>query len=70
MIYHEIVQTSKGDYMRDVIAVEAEWLAEIAPHFYEFKSLPGATSASGATPKPPKTDNTTHSYFSEPMNIF
>eukprot|EP00761_Pharyngomonas_kirbyi_P012858 gb/GECH01012885.1/.p1 GENE.gb/GECH01012885.1/~~gb/GECH01012885.1/.p1 ORF type:complete len:723 (+),score=158.39 gb/GECH01012885.1/:1-2169(+) len=37
VVYHEVVETNK-QYMRDVMAVKPDWLAEIAPHFYEFRS--------------------------------
>lgn len=39
VIYNEVMRTTE-DYMRDVTAVEVEWIAEAAPHFYDFKKLP------------------------------
>lgn len=33
ILYHEIVVTSKK-YMREVSAIQVEWLLELAPHFY------------------------------------
>eukprot|EP00808_Paulinella_micropora_P001053 g33924.t1 len=38
VIYHELVLTSK-EYMRSIIEIEAEWLMEIAPHFYKKKEV-------------------------------
>ncbi|KAL8616322.1 ATP-dependent RNA helicase [Nucella lapillus] len=35
LIFNEVVHTSK-EYMRDVTAMQAEWLCELAPHFYHF----------------------------------
>ena len=32
VIYHELVMTSK-EYMREVMAIEPRWLAEVAPKF-------------------------------------
>jgi len=34
VIYHSLVLTTK-EYMRDVIAIEPKWLAELAPNFYK-----------------------------------
>lgn len=36
VLYHEVV-TTKQAYMRDVTVIEIDWLAELAPHFYEMK---------------------------------
>lgn len=33
VMYNEVVVTSKN-YMRDVSAIQVEWLYEVAPHFY------------------------------------
>lgn len=33
VIYHELVLTSK-EYMRTVCEIKAEWLYEIAPHYF------------------------------------
>ena len=34
VVFGEVAQTNK-DYMRDVTAINADWLHELAPHFYE-----------------------------------
>ncbi|KAI9142334.1 hypothetical protein BKA69DRAFT_273513 [Paraphysoderma sedebokerense] len=36
VVFHEIVESTKK-FMKEVMAVEEEWLSELAPHFYEFK---------------------------------
>lgn len=33
VLYHEVIVTSKR-YMREVSAIQVEWLLELAPHFY------------------------------------
>jgi len=33
VVYTEVIHTTKN-YMRDVMAIEQEWLPEVAPHFY------------------------------------
>lgn len=38
VVYHELVLTSK-EYMRQVTELKAEWLVEIAPHFYRIKDV-------------------------------
>ncbi|KAG0487748.1 hypothetical protein HPP92_009843 [Vanilla planifolia] len=38
VIYHELVLTSK-EYMRQVTELKPEWLAEIAPHYYQLKDV-------------------------------
>jgi pre-mRNA-splicing factor ATP-dependent RNA helicase DHX16 len=38
VLYHELAFTSK-EYMRSVAPIKAEWLVEIAPHYYEPKEL-------------------------------
>ena len=40
VLYHELVLTSK-EYMRSVMPLRAEWLTEVAPHYYSRKSLEG-----------------------------
>ena len=35
VVYNEVVQTTR-EFMRDVTAIKAEWLCELAPHYYEF----------------------------------
>ncbi|XP_013417202.1 probable ATP-dependent RNA helicase DHX35 [Lingula anatina] len=35
VIFNEIVQTNK-DYMRDLTAIQPEWLYELAPHYYQY----------------------------------
>ncbi|CAG8576913.1 4771_t:CDS:10 [Diversispora eburnea] len=39
VIFHEVVETTKT-FMRDLTVIEPSWLAELAPHFYEFKTKP------------------------------
>lgn len=36
VIFHEVVLTTK-EFMREVTAIEPQWLPEVAPHFYETK---------------------------------
>jgi pre-mRNA-splicing factor ATP-dependent RNA helicase DHX16 len=38
IVYFELVFTTK-EYMRNVIEIKPEWLAEIAPHYYKKKEL-------------------------------
>lgn len=38
IIFHEVVQTTKI-FLREVSAIEPQWLSEIAPHFYTHKGL-------------------------------
>jgi hypothetical protein len=33
------VQLTSQNFMRDVLAIQPEWLAELAPHFYRFFSF-------------------------------
>ena len=54
--YFELVFTTK-EYMRNVIEIKPEWLAEIAPHYYKKKELeaeqakmPKAVGRAGAVP--------------------
>ena len=35
VVFNEIVHTSK-EFMRDVTVIKAEWLHDLAPHYYEF----------------------------------
>lgn len=35
VVFNEVVQTNK-DYMRDITVINPDWLAELAPHFYQF----------------------------------
>jgi pre-mRNA-splicing factor ATP-dependent RNA helicase DHX38/PRP16 len=44
VVYHELVLTTK-EYMRTVTAVEAEWLAELAPMFFALKESPAVRAA-------------------------
>jgi len=39
VVYHEFVLTSKN-FIRTVTQVEAEWLLEIAPHYYDLSNFP------------------------------
>ncbi|CEJ00506.1 hypothetical protein RMCBS344292_14559 [Rhizopus microsporus] len=36
VVFHEVVETTQA-YMMDLTVIEPEWLAHIAPHFYEYK---------------------------------
>ncbi|KAJ3053474.1 hypothetical protein HK097_004188 [Rhizophlyctis rosea] len=40
VVFHEVVETTKP-YMRDITVIEAEWLTELAPHYYEVKAVKG-----------------------------
>ena len=44
LVYFELVFTTK-EYMRNVIEIKPEWLAEIAPHFYKGTSVVSAVAA-------------------------
>ncbi|XP_070574993.1 probable ATP-dependent RNA helicase DHX35 [Ptychodera flava] len=35
VVFNEVLQTNK-DYMRDVTVIEASWLYELAPHYYQY----------------------------------
>ncbi|XP_006816912.1 putative ATP-dependent RNA helicase DHX35 [Saccoglossus kowalevskii] len=35
VIFNEILQTNK-DYMRDIMVIDASWLYELAPHYYQY----------------------------------
>ncbi|OBZ83250.1 putative ATP-dependent RNA helicase DHX35 [Choanephora cucurbitarum] len=37
VVFHEVVETTQA-YMRDLTVIEPKWLAELAPHFYEYKT--------------------------------
>ncbi|KAI9488661.1 P-loop containing nucleoside triphosphate hydrolase protein [Zychaea mexicana] len=37
VVFHEVVETNQA-YMRDLTVIEPDWLTELAPHFYEFKT--------------------------------
>ena len=37
VVYNEIQRTSQGSYMSELTPIEAEWLPELAPRFYEDK---------------------------------
>ncbi|RKP19117.1 P-loop containing nucleoside triphosphate hydrolase protein [Rozella allomycis CSF55] len=37
VIYHDVVHTTKA-FMREVTAVDPEWLADLAPHYYSFSA--------------------------------
>jgi len=37
IIFHEL-HTSNKQYMRDITVIEPDWLTEIAPHYYTFKT--------------------------------
>lgn len=42
VVYHEVVITTK-EYMRNVTAVDAEWLSELGPMFFYLKSMDVST---------------------------
>lgn len=50
VLYHELVLTSK-EYMRSVMPLKPEWLAEVAPHFYAKRDLEGLGGAERKMPK-------------------
>ncbi|ORZ23561.1 putative ATP-dependent RNA helicase DHX35-like protein [Absidia repens] len=37
VIFHEVVETNKP-YMRDLTTIDETWLAELAPHFYQYQT--------------------------------
>ncbi|GAO49035.1 helicase associated domain-containing protein [Saitoella complicata NRRL Y-17804] len=37
IVFYEIVETDKKIFIRDITKIEKEWLAELAPHYYEVK---------------------------------
>ncbi len=39
VLYHEFVLTSKN-YIRTCTEIKAEWLLDIAPHYYELANFP------------------------------
>ncbi|TYZ68213.1 hypothetical protein PybrP1_010010 [[Pythium] brassicae (nom. inval.)] len=41
VVYHELAFTTK-EYMRSVIPIKAEWLTELAPHYYKTKEVEDA----------------------------
>ncbi|OQS02499.1 pre-mRNA-splicing factor ATP-dependent RNA helicase [Thraustotheca clavata] len=43
VLYHELAFTSK-EYMRQVAPIKAEWLTEIAPHYYKTKDVEDSTT--------------------------
>lgn len=49
VVYHELAFTTK-EYMRSVIPIKAEWLTELAPHYYNANEIEDAK-----TKKMPKT---------------
>lgn len=49
VVYHELAFTTK-EYMRSVIPIKAEWLTELAPHYYKANEIEDAK-----TKKMPKT---------------
>lgn len=49
VIFHELVLTSK-EFMRSVMPLQAEWLTEVAPHYYKSKEV----DALGVDKKMPK----------------
>jgi ATP-dependent RNA helicase DDX35 len=53
VIFHETVLTTK-EYMREVTSIDANWLTEMAPHFYEMKTLPPSSTSTSASAPPPQ----------------
>jgi ATP-dependent RNA helicase DDX35 len=47
VVYAAAVRTGR-EYMRDVTAIDPEWLPELAPHFYESKQKSGFERAADA----------------------
>lgn len=43
VIFHEIVETNQS-YMRDITTIDEKWLAELAPHFYQYSSSKSSSS--------------------------
>lgn len=43
VVYHELIYTTK-EYMQSVTAVDAQWLAELGPMFFDLK-YPDSTKA-------------------------
>jgi ATP-dependent RNA helicase DDX35 len=37
VIFHEIMETGKKTYIRDITKIERKWLIEYAPHFYKLE---------------------------------
>lgn len=37
VIYHEVIETTKR-FMREITAIEQDWLVELAGHYYAFKT--------------------------------
>lgn len=50
VIYYELVLTSK-EFMRNCMAIQPEWLVEVAPHFYKTKDLENMGGTSKKMPK-------------------
>ncbi|KAI8339434.1 P-loop containing nucleoside triphosphate hydrolase protein [Chlamydoabsidia padenii] len=38
VIFHEVVETNKA-YMRDLTTIDESWLADLAPHFYQYSTV-------------------------------
>nr|WJH19578.1 Pre-mRNA-splicing factor ATP-dependent RNA helicase DHX16 [Euglena gracilis] len=53
LVYHELVLTSK-EYMRQALEIQAKWLLEVAPHYYQKKDLEDIDKK---MPKAPKVKN-------------
>lgn len=50
VIYYELVLTSK-EFMRNCMAIQPEWLVEVAPHFYKTKDLENMGGTGKKMPK-------------------
>ena len=53
VLFYELVLTSK-EYMRQVMEIDAEWLLELAPHYYKEKDLIEGNRGVGGKNKMPK----------------
>lgn len=48
VVFHEVIRTAQ-DYMREVIAIEPQWLSEIAPHYYQLRQSSSSSSSAAST---------------------
>jgi len=64
VIFHEVIETAK-EYMRDLTLIEPIWLAEAAPHFYEWKGRPPSSTDTPPEPKekPIRIEKTVPDYW-------
>lgn len=50
VVFNEVILTSEA-FMRDVTAIEPEWLTELAPHFYEIRHSTAIAATAAAEDK-------------------